>query len=254
MDTGRRRFAPLADLRAAVIVVGLLLGIAGAGAASEVVAADGSSDIPGVQLTPGILVGPLGGDIYDVVYRLDVAPGSVILASLTGSSGTDFDLYLFDGSATTVVTNQGVVAKSTGPTSTESVSYATPVGGRFYIDLNSATAVVGTYTLVVQVIRDRPPVATLALGLGRSRTNDTTVPVSLTASGSLSGPARMAFSGDGITWLAWQPYQAVTSWTFPDGDGTKTLWAKVENSAGVASAPVQASIVLGYRAAERRVR
>ncbi len=64
------------------------------------------------------------------------------------------------------MTNQGVVARSTGPTSTESVSYATPVGGHFYIDLNSATAAVGTYTLVVQVVRDRAPVTTLVLGRG----------------------------------------------------------------------------------------
>ena len=220
------------------------MGVSGSVATPGLAAADSSSDIPGIPLTPGILVGPLGGDIYDVVYRVDVAPGSVILAGLSGSTGTDFDLYLFDGSATTVVTNQGVVAKSTGPTSTESLSYATPVGGWYYLDLNSATAVVGTYTLVVQVIRDQAPVATLSLGLGRTRTNDLTVPVTLTASGSLSGPARMAFSADGTSWQAWQPYQAVAAWTFSGGDGTKTLWAKVENSAGVTSAPVSASIVL----------
>jgi hypothetical protein len=244
VETEKKRFAGPAGVRAVAMAFALLVGISGAVATPGVAAADSSSDIPGVPLTPGILVGPLGGDIYDVVYRLDVAPGTVILASLTGTSGTDFDLYLFDASATTVVTNQGVVARSTGPTSTESLSYATPVGGRFYIDLNSATAAVGTYTLVVQVIQDRSAVATLVLGAGRSRTNSTTVPVSLTASGSLSGPARMAFSADGTTWQPWQEYQAVTSWTFPDGDGTKTLWAKVENEAGVASAPVSASIVL----------
>jgi hypothetical protein len=241
MGSVRRRFGG----GGAGIVLGVVLGISGAVAsAPAVAAADSSSDIPGIPLSPGVVVGPLGGNIYDAVYSLVAAPGSVILASLTGTSGTDFDLYLFNGSATTVVTDQGVVARSTGPTSTEALSYATPAGGRFYIDLNSATAVVGTYTLAVQVIQDRPAVATLALGAGRSRTNSTTVPVSLTASGSLSGPAQMAFSGDGITWQPWQSYQAVTSWTFPDGDGTKTLWAKVENAAGVASAPVSASIVL----------
>jgi hypothetical protein len=206
--------------------------------------ADSSSDIPGVPLSPGVVVGPLGGNIYDAVYRLDVAPGSVILANLSGSTGTDFDLYLFDSAATTVVTNEGVLAKSTGPTSTESLSFATPIGGRFYIDLNSASAAVGTYTLVVQVIQDRAPVATLALGAGHSSTESTTVAVSLTMSGSLSGPAQMAFSGDGIVWQPWLPYQAVTAWTFPSGDGTKTLWAKVENAAGVMSAPASASIVL----------
>ena len=204
-----------------------------------------SSDIPGIPPSPGVVVGPLGGNIYDVVYRLDVAPGSVILASLTGSSGTDFDLYLFDSSATTVVTNQGVVAKSTGPTSTESISYATPVGGRFYIDLNSATR--GRRDVHAGRPGDPGSSARLPrLRSGRDEPRPTTrrSPSSLTASGSLSGPAQMAFSADGITWQPWQPYQAVTSWTFPDGDGTKTLWAKVENAAGVASAPVSASIIL----------
>jgi hypothetical protein len=121
-------------------------------------AADPTSDIPGVPLPGTVTSGLLGGPIYDVVYRLDVAPGSVILARVTGSSGTDFDLYLFEGSATTVVTNQGVIARSTGPTSTESILYATPIGGRFYVDLNSATAAVGTYTLVVRAIPDRPAI------------------------------------------------------------------------------------------------
>ena len=246
MDAAQKRYARVARARAgARVVLGVVLGVSGMVVSPPVVSgADTSSDIPGIPLSPGVVVGPLGGDIYDVVYRLDVAPGTVVLASLTGSTGTDFDLYLFDGSATTVVTNQGVVARSTGPTSTESFSYATPVGGRFYIDLNSATAAVGTYTLVVQVLADRPAVARVVLDGGRSRTNSPTVSVAVSASGSLSDAARMAFSADGITWEPWIPYKPATSWTFPDGDGTKTLWAKVENATGVASGPVSASIVL----------
>jgi hypothetical protein len=54
----------------------------------------------------------------------------------------------------------------------------------------------------------------------------------------------MAFSADGTTWGPWEPYQAVTDWMLPPGDGTKTLWAKVESSAGIASEPASASIVL----------
>jgi hypothetical protein len=214
------------------------------GLGPEAAVAASSSDIPGIPMPAGVATGLLGGDIYDVVYSLDVAPGTVILASLAGPVGTDFDLYLFDASATTVVTNLGVVAHSTGPTSSESLSYATSVGGRFYIDLNSATEAVGTFTLAVQVVADRPPVASVVLDAGRALTNRTTVSVSVEATGSLSGLSQLAFSPDGTTWEPWQPYQAVTSWTFPDGDGTKTLWARVENGAGAVSAPASASIVL----------
>ena len=178
MGTIDMRFGGVGRARAgARIVLGVVLGISGALAAPGVVAdADSSSDIPGVPLTPGSSSGRSAGTSTTWSTPLSCAPGTVILASLTGSAGTDFDLYLFDSSATTVVTNQGVVARSTGPTSTESLAYATPIGGQFYIDLNSATAAVGTYTLVVQEIKDRPAVATLALGAGHSVTNNLTVP------------------------------------------------------------------------------
>ena len=232
-------------LRAIVtIVLGAALAVSGGLVSPPAAAAGGTSDIPGIPLPGPTVVGQLGGDIYDVVFSLDVAPGSIILAILTGTAGTDFDLYLFDGSATTVVDNVGVVARSTGPSSTESIGYGAPAGGRYYIDLNSATAAMGTYTLAVQVVPNRPEVAALSLDGGRSSTNSTTVSVALAASGSLSSPAQMAFSSDGITWQPWQPYQAVTAWTFPDGDGVKTLWAKVKNSGGVDSPAVSDSIVL----------
>jgi hypothetical protein len=214
------------------------------GLGPELAAAATSSDIPGVPMPAGVATGRLGGDIYDVVYSLDVAPGSVVLASLAGPVGTDFDLYLFDASATTVVTNVGVVARSTGPTSSESLSYATALGGRFYIDINSATPAVGIYTLAVQVVADRPPAVSVVLDAGRARTNSTTVSVSVEATGSLSGLSRLAFSPDGTNWQPWVPFQGVSAWTFPDGDGTKTLWARVESAAGAVSTPSSASIVL----------
>jgi hypothetical protein len=239
---------PLQRSRLARAIFAIMLGAAVAFSSGVLsptrVVADSSADIPGVPLSPGVVVGSLGGNIYDAVYSLDVAPGTVILASLTASAGTDFDLYLFDGSATTVVNNVGVIARSAGPTSTESLSYGTAVGGRFYVDLNSATPAVGIYTLVVQVISDRPAVAALTLDDGRALTSSTTVSARVSALGSLSSPSRMAFSADGIVWQPWRPYQAVSSWTFPDGDGPKTLWARVESEAGAASGPVSASIVL----------
>ncbi len=60
------------------------------------------SDIPGIALPGPVVGGRLGGPIYDVVYRVEVPAGHVLVAGLTGTAGTDFDLYLFDASATTV--------------------------------------------------------------------------------------------------------------------------------------------------------
>jgi hypothetical protein len=228
-------------LSTALVVGASLLGAIGAVPAT----ADQASDIPGTPLPGTVTSGPLGGPIYDVVFHVVVPAGSVIVASLTGTAGTDFDLYLFDQTATTVLSTTGLVAKSTGPTSTEALSLPTRSGGTYYIDLNGATNVAGTYTLTVQIVPDAtPPTLTVRLGLGRSITNQLTVAVEALAVDDLSGVTEMAFSADGVVFGPWLPFAKSSSWTFLPGDGTKTLWAKVRNGVGLDSAPASASIAL----------
>jgi hypothetical protein len=203
------------------------------------------SDIPGIPLPAPVATGSLGGPIYDVVYRLLVQPGYVIVAGLTGPAGTDFDLYLFDSTATTVVSNQGLLAKSTGPTSVENLSYPSFAGGTYYIDLNGASDIEGTYSLTVQLVADQTaPVASLLLADGKPLINSTTVTVRLTAFAPLSGTSQMSFSPDGVTFGAWETYTLQSTWTFPEGDGPKRLWAKVRSGVGVESAPAQDSVIL----------
>ena len=204
-----------------------------------------ASDIPGIPLPGPVATGRLGGPIYDVVYRLTVAPGSVIVAGLTGTAGTDFDLYLFNASATTVLSNAGLVTRSAGPTSTESISAPSPFGGTYYLDLNGASDVEGDYRLTVQAVPDQtPPTVSMVLAGGRASTNQLTVGTTVDASDDLSGVAEMAFSADGATWTEWSPFQRSTMWTFVPGDGLRTLWAKVRNGAGVESASTTATVTI----------
>lgn len=208
-------------------------------------AAESSSDIPGIELPGSVAAGRLGGAIYDVVYRLAVAPGYVIVASLTGATGTDFDLYLFDATATTVVSEVGLLVKSNGPTSTESISWPSRLGGTYYIDLNGATNIEGDYRLTVQTVPDpTPPTVSMVLAAGQGSTNQLTVPVTLNASDDLSGVTEMATSIDGTTFTAWQPFQRSTTWTFSSGDGSRALWAKVRNGVGLESAPTIATVTI----------
>jgi hypothetical protein len=95
--------------RSAVAARALVALIVGSGllAAPPTVAADQSSDIPGIPLPSPVVSGQLGGPVFDVVYRLDVPAGYVIVAGLGGTTGTDFDLFLFDSSATSVASNIG---------------------------------------------------------------------------------------------------------------------------------------------------
>jgi hypothetical protein len=192
-----------------------------------------------------VATGRLGGPIYDVVYRLTTQPGYVIVASLTGTGGTDFDLYLFDSTATTVLSDVGLVAKSVGPTSSESISAPSRFGGTYYLDLNGATDAEGDYRLTVQAVPDStPPTVSMVLAGGRSATNELAVPVTMSAVDDLSGVTDMVFSADGSAWTGWAPFQQSTTWTFAPGDGLRTLWAKVRNGAGLESAPTAATVTI----------
>jgi hypothetical protein len=230
-------------LATACVLAGALLTMAPAGTS----ATSATGNIPGVPLPADTVSGQLGGPIYDVVYSIDVPAGHVLLVGLTGTSGTDFDLYLFDSTATDIYADPpvGLVASSTGPTSTESISYPTVDGGRFYVDLSSATNVAGTFQLDVQIAADTtPPTVTLSLQGGAPATNDATVTATVVATDVLSGVGEMQLSGDGVTWSAWQPYAPTVPWTFSSGDGPKELWVRVRDLAGNVSAAAHATIFL----------
>lgn len=225
-----------------VLAVGLL---GGAAAAPGVVLGGApSSDIPGVPLPGPVATGPLGGPVYDVVYQVTIPAGNVLLASLTGTSGTDFDLYLFDSTATTVVSNVGLVTQSIGPTSTESISYGSRGGGMYYIDLNGSTDVLGSYTLAVQIIPDTTPPSVSMVLAGGSPTNQLEVPVALRATDDLSTVDEMAFSPDGSSYGPWEPFRESSTWSFSPGGDVRTLWVRVRNALGLESAPVAATVII----------
>lgn len=229
--------------RLAVVALAALLAIAGL-PAGEVRAAE-DSDIPGVPLPGPVVTGLLGGPVYERVYWIDVPASTVILLSLRGDPGTDFDLYLFDSSATTVYSEVGLIASSTGPTSTESIAYAARGGGRFYIDLSGFSEQEGEFRLTVTLRGDTiAPSVELRLNGGAAATRDPTVSVQLIASDDLTGVEAMQLSPDGISWHNWQAYAPAIIWAFPPGDGTKRLWARVRDVAGNISSAAEGSIVV----------
>lgn len=232
---------------AASLTAALAIAVASLGFPAGRVAADDPSNIPGVPLPGSVATGQLGGPVYDVVYRVTVPPAHVLLVSMTGDPGTDFDLYLFDSSATSIYASPpvGLVAKSTGPTSTESITYASIGGGTYYIDLSGSTNVLGTYRLAVRIAADTtPPRVTLSLDGGAPATNDPTVTATVVATDDLSGVDVMQFSVDGATWLDWTTYTPTILWSFSPPDGPKELWVRVRDRAGNLSSPAHAVIAL----------
>lgn len=235
----RRRAAP-GLLSLVLIVAGALPWASGARAATPP-----ESDIPGIALPGPVVSGQLGGPIYDVVYRVDVPAGYVLVAGLTGSVGTDFDLYLFDASATTVLATAGLLTKSIGPASSEQIAWPTRIGGTFYLDLNGASDVQGTYTLSVQVVPDSsPPAASLFVTGGLTRVSTPQVTLHLAGFDDLSGVTEMSLSHDGLNYLPPEPLRTEFEWTLDPGDGPKTIWARVINGVGLVSAPASVTVAL----------
>jgi hypothetical protein len=234
-----RRLAP-GLLALALVVVGALPWASAATAATPP-----ESDLPGIALPGPVVSGRLGGPIYDVVYRVEVPAGHVLVAGLTGTAGTDFDLYLFDASATSVLSPVGLLTKSTGPASSEQVAWPTRIGGTFYLDLNGATDVEGTYTLSVRVVPDpTPPQASLLVAGGQTRVSTTPVRLLLAGFDDLSGVSEMSLSYDGVSYLPPEPLRNEIEWNLSAGDGPKTIWVKVINGVGLASAPVSVTVQL----------
>ena len=113
-------------------------------------------------------------------------------------------------------------------------------------------------TLPLQTDPNAPTITGFKLNNGGPYTYGQTVPFGLSATESLSGIAAYALSNDGVTWtttnvctvgqVAACQNDLVTSgnWTLTPNPGGKTVYVKVESTAGVWSAPTTATVYVNY--------
>lgn len=107
-----------------------------------------SRDIPGTPLDDVTVTKKLNAETNETedVYAIKLGAGESITATLTAGAETDFDLYLYDATATTVTSNYGLIAKSENDGSAESITYTAKASGTYYINV-SAYKGAGSYTL-----------------------------------------------------------------------------------------------------------
>jgi Bacterial Ig-like domain/Bacterial pre-peptidase C-terminal domain len=237
----RRRLAAVA---AATIVVSTLLAFVPSPIARA--STDNPNNIPGVPPPSGTVSGQLGGKIYDVVYRVVVSPGYTLVLSTTGTTGTDYDLYLFDSAAADIYANPpvGLVATSTGPTSTEYIRYTSAAGGTYYVDLSAYASTLGTYHLSVQALPPTTPVVAISLDGGAPATNKPLVTVNVVATDDVSAITTMTISHDGITWTSPVPYTPSLTLNLDGPDGPRDVRVRVSDAAGSVSPAAHATILL----------
>ncbi len=95
-------------------------------------------------------------------------------------------------------------------------------------------------------IEARPNVFSMLINDDAPKTRNRTVTVGLSAPGAQS--VRLAMDADSLTIARWRPVAAALSYTFPPGDGTKTLFAEFLLLDGSESLPLSDTIVLDTQA------
>ncbi|TET20575.1 hypothetical protein E3J74_02425 [Candidatus Bathyarchaeota archaeon] len=89
-----------------------------------------------------------------------------------------------------------------------------------------------------------PPIGSVEINGGAATTDSVSVTLTLYAEDAESGVAEMRFSNDGSVWSNWEVYAPSKAWTLTAGDGTKTVYVKFKNNAGLVSDTYSDTIVL----------
>lgn len=96
----------------------------------------------------------------------------------------------------------------------------------------------------IQITKNHAPSGSIIVNGGQISTSSINVNLTLTAT-DLEGEAiEMRFSNDGITWSSWEPKISTRSWTLSHGEGSKTVYMQLRDTAGNISNTFSDTIVL----------
>jgi len=94
------------------------------------------------------LTGTLSGSGVDSLYKIELDPGEVLQATLTGDYGTDFDLYIYEN---VLFWDEFIITGSATDSSSETVTFVAWETDYYIIDVYSYLGS-GDYTLDVDII------------------------------------------------------------------------------------------------------
>lgn len=119
----------------------------------KIVTASGDDTIPGAALGSSPVTGSLNesNDIDDV-YKISLSAGQVLYASISGASGSIYDLFLFGIHATDIFWT-GTVASDFGESYPYKLRFTVPAGasGTYYLDAFCVSGS-GSYTISYSVV------------------------------------------------------------------------------------------------------
>ena len=96
----------------------------------------------------------------------------------------------------------------------------------------------------IQITKNHAPSGSILVNGGQISTSSINVTLTLAAT-DLEGEAiEMRFSNDGITWSSWESKVSTKSWTLSHGEGSKTVYMQLRDTAGNISNTFSDTIVL----------
>ena len=99
---------------------------------------------------------------------------------------------------------------------------------------DSAGLISSTYSDTI-ILDTTTPNGSITIAAGAAYTNSTSVTLTLSASDDTSGVANMRFSSDNIAWTPWESYSTSKAWILATGEGTKTVYVRFKDNAGLTS-------------------
>ena len=234
-----------------LIILGLAAGFLPS--ATPVVAAeDPTANIPGVAWPGSSVASRVGGAIYDRVWRLTLNEPRLVVISLSGASGSQLGLYVFDSGATSV-TSGTPIAVAAKPGGSQSLSLPLQAG-TYYVDVNGRNPDRAyTFNLSIVTIPDRsPPFVTLTISDGRGLISDPDSTITVDARDSLSGVARVRVRIDDGAWGEWIAYSSTLPISFVPVEGRHSVDVEAENGLGLVSDTARETVDLDLTAPECR--
>ena len=203
------------------------------------------SDIPGTPLPAASVSSSVGGPTVDRVYAVEVKQGSVFIATLTGTPGSELGLYLFNPSATSVQTSVPI-ASSAKPGGTQGISVTLRVAGTYYLNVNGRNldrAYGFTLNTVVRQDTTAPQI-TLADPVNPSRSESVCVRVAATDGLSGVTEAALALPGDAVADAVWRRYGGSGRFcaSLSLAEGQREVVLRVRNGAGLITSTGRLSV------------
>jgi subtilisin family serine protease len=181
--------------------------------AGKAVNFDADSDIPGIVWKGDSISTTLDAskDKNDV-YSIKLLKGEKLKTTLKGDAGTDFDLYLYNDTATTINSSNGIAASSEiANSSNETFTFTAPKTGTYYLNAYAYKGA-GKYTLSVTEGIEAGTYENTSQYLGYEGTwnkiSDGSASASSYTSTNKSGSnVKIVFNGTGVSYKAIKNYK-----------------------------------------------